>query len=30
VRAVVRLVLALLADCDEEWITGKIYLNLQP
>ena len=25
-----RLVSALLAECDEEWMTGKIYLNLQP
>lgn len=24
-----RLVSALLAECDEEWMTGKIYLNLQ-
>ena len=25
-----RLVSALLAECDEEWMTGKTYLNLQP
>ena len=25
-----RLVSALLAECDEEWMTSKIYLNLQP
>ncbi len=25
-----RLVSALLAECDEEWMTAKIYLNLQP
>ena len=25
-----RLVSALLAECDEDWMTGKIYLNLQP
>jgi transposase-like protein len=25
-----RLVPALLAECDEEWMVGKIYLNLQP
>ncbi len=25
-----RLVSALLAECDEEWMTGKIYLNLKP
>ncbi len=25
-----RLVSALLAECDEEWMTGKIYLNLNP
>ena len=25
-----RLVSALLAECDEEWLTGKIYLNLNP
>lgn len=24
-----RLVYALLAECDEEWMTGKIYLNLK-
>lgn len=24
-----RLVSALLAECDEEWMTGKIYLNLK-
>lgn len=24
-----RLVSALLAECDEEWMTGKVYLNLQ-
>jgi len=24
-----RLVCALLAECDEEWMSGKIYLNLQ-
>ena len=23
-----RLVSALLAECDEEWMTGKVYLNL--
>lgn len=25
-----RLVSALLAECDEEWMTGKIYLNMNP
>ena len=25
-----RLVSALLAECDEEWMSGKIYLNLNP
>ena len=25
-----RLVSALLAECDEEWMTGKIYLNMKP
>ena len=25
-----RLVSALLAECDEEWLTGKIYLNMKP
>ena len=25
-----RLVSALLAECDEEWLTGKIYLNMNP
>jgi len=29
VASCLRLVSALLAECDEEWITGKIYLNLQ-
>ncbi|HNG39613.1 MAG TPA: transposase, partial [Accumulibacter sp.] len=24
-----RLVSALLAECDEEWMTGKVYLNLK-
>ncbi|MBI4741245.1 MAG: transposase [Betaproteobacteria bacterium] len=24
-----RLVSALLAECDEDWMTGKIYLNLK-
>ncbi|MGB4468692.1 MAG: transposase, partial [Azovibrio sp.] len=24
-----RLVSALLAECDEEWMTGKIYLNIK-
>jgi transposase-like protein len=24
-----RLVSALLAECDEEWLTGKVYLNLR-
>jgi hypothetical protein len=24
-----RLVSALLAECDEDWMSGKIYLNLQ-
>jgi hypothetical protein len=24
-----RLVSALLAECDEEWMTGKIYLTLE-
>jgi len=23
-----RLVSALLAECDEEWMTGKVYINL--
>ena len=25
-----RLVSALLAECDDEWMTGKIYLNMKP
>jgi transposase-like protein len=25
-----RLVSALLAECDEEWMSGKIYLNFNP
>jgi transposase-like protein len=27
--ALLRLVSALLAECDEEWMTGKIYLSLE-
>ena len=27
--ALLRLVSALLAECDEEWLTGKIYLSLE-
>ena len=27
--ALLRLVSALLAECDEEWMTGKIYLTLE-
>jgi hypothetical protein len=27
--ALLRLVSTLLAECDEEWLTGKIYLSLE-
>jgi hypothetical protein len=27
-RHCLRLVSALLAECDEEWMTGKVYINL--
>jgi len=28
-KRLLRLVSALLAECDEEWMTGKVYLNLK-
>ncbi len=29
-RSCLRLVSALLAECDEDWMTGKIYLTMKP
>jgi len=29
VASCLRLVSALLAECDEQWMTGKIYLNFK-
>ena len=29
ITSCLRLVSALLAECDEDWMTGKIYLNLK-